>query len=254
MQYFYISYPKVNIFFKILGILPNGYCDIASRYMRVRGKLFDNICITDSLFFNIKGNFDCKIEDNTIFRAKEVLKTKIANDNISKKLELFSIEVEKKIPSFAGLGGGSSNAATYLLAMNEILELNLSKNQLASIAALVGSDVSFFIYELDFANVFGIGDRVEEFKEKYFNLDIITPPIKCSTKAVFDEFKKMPNFSIANMLELDSILLLKKFNLELLNDLYVPALRLYPKLKEYAKDGYFFSGSGSSFFKILDKG
>lgn len=282
------SYPKVNICFKILGFLPNNYCKIASRFVKVESEnLRDTLHICQSSEFKIAGNFDCKMQENTIFKAKEMLKKhlqesiKIAesqdfndnnlvasndtsNDSIKiyknalKILDFFHIEVEKKIPSFAGLGGGSSNAASFLLAMNELLELNLSREILCKIATKIGADVSFFIYDYYSANVFGIGEKVESFSEKKLDLEILTPPhIKCSTKAVFDRFRKMIAESVfftkeREFLEQDSTTLLRKNTRNFLNDLYLPALALYPQLGDFAKDEYFFSGSGSSFFRVKE--
>ena len=260
------SYPKVNICFKITGFLGN-YCEIASRFTLVKSaNLYDMIEIRQSDKFIISGNFDCKMQDNTIFKAKEALKeflesrgdsTNHATRRICKELERFHIAVDKKIPTFAGLGGGSSNAASYLMAMNEILELNLESKDLVQIARRVGADVSFFVCEFNSANAFGIGEGVEFFNEKVPELEFFTPPIQCSTKAVYDEYRAMQNRGEAHfyknareLLANDSATLLQKNTINFLNDLYAPACKIYPQLRDFAKDGYFFSGSGSSFFRL----
>ena len=277
------SYPKVNICLKITGFLGD-YCEIASRFMLLKSaNLYDTIEISQSENFKIEGNFDCKMNDNTIFRAKEALKAFLESksdlkdssqdstnrteswQSIIKSLDNFHIKVDKKIPAFAGLGGGSSNAASYILAMNEILELNLTPKDLAQIAKRVGADVGFFVSGFSSANVFGVGENVEFFNEKALELEIVTPPIQCSTKAVYDEYraikakelkanKEAQFFSDKRTLfELDSATLMQKYSVDFLNDLYAPACKIYPQLAEFAKDGYFFSGSGSSFFKIKGK-
>lgn len=262
------SYPKVNICLKITGFLGN-YCEIASRFTLVKSaNLYDTIEIRQSDSFKISGNFDCKMIANTIFMAKEALKdflesrgnsTNLATRRIC-ELDSFHIEVDKKIPAFSGLGGGSSNAASYLMAMNEILELNLEPKDLVQIARRVGADVSFFLLGFSSANVFGVGEGVESFNEKVPELEIFTPHIQCSTKAVYDEFRAMQKRGEAQffsnkrtLFELDSATLMQKYSIDFLNDLYAPACRIYPQLREFAKDGYFFSGSGSSFFKIKSK-
>lgn len=263
------SYPKVNICLKIMGFLGN-YCEIASRFVLVKSaNLYDTIEIQQSDSFKISGNFDCKMIANTIFMAKEALKdflesrgdsTNRATRRICEELEFFHIAVDKQIPAFSGLGGGSSNAASYLMAMNEILELNLEPKDLVQIARRVGADVSFFVLGFSSANVFGVGEGVESFNEKVPELEIFTPRIQCSTKAVYDEFRAMQKSGEAQffsdkktLFELDSATLMQKYNIDFLNDLYAPACRIYPQLREFAKDGYFFSGSGSSFFKIKSK-
>lgn len=249
----YISYPKVNIFFKIIGFLDNGYCDILSRYVRVENSFFDILEIKDSTTFKLNGDFDCPLESNTIFKAKIALQEYLGDMKKSKYLESFCINVDKNIPIFAGLGGGSSNAGVYLIAMNEILELGLDKDILGAIASKVGADVSFFVYDYKSSNVSGIGDIVEEFIEDELAFEILTPKVNSHTSAVFAEFKKDYSLDIRlarQMLELDSIDLINQFSIDILNDLYAPALRLYPELLEYSKEGYFFSGSGSSFFRL----
>lgn len=262
------SYPKVNICLKITGFLGN-YCEIASRFVLVKSaNLYDTIEIRQTDKFIISGNFDCKMQDNTIFMAKEALKDFLeSRDNSTNRttrriceLDNFHIEVDKKIPVFSGLGGGSSNAASYLIAMNEILELNLEPKDLVQIARRVGADVSFFVLGFSSANVFGVGEGVEFFNEKVAELEFFTPSIQCSTKAVYDEFRAMlargevQFFSDKRTLfEMDSTTLMQKYSIDFLNDLYAPACKIYPQLREFAKDGYFFSGSGSSFFKIKSK-
>ncbi len=270
------SYPKVNICLKITGFLGN-YCEIASRFVLVKSaNLYDVIEISHADSFSISGNFDCKMQDNTIFRAKEALKDflesrgnlqdsslrgRIADSHEAiQMLEFFHIAVDKKIPAFSGLGGGSSNAASYLMAMNEILELNLEPKDLVQIARRVGADVSFFVLGFSSANVFGIGEGVEFFNEKVAELEFFTPRIQCSTKAVYDEFRAMLARGEAQffsdkktLFEMDSTTLMQKYSIDFLNDLYAPACKIYPQLREFAKDGYFFSGSGSSFFKIKSK-
>lgn len=257
------AYPKVNICFKITSILQNGYCEIASRFVLVESaNLYDTIEIRESSAFQISGNFSCAMQENTIFKAKEALGEFLDSQGVTKmreSLESFSIEVDKKIPAFAGLGGGSSDAASYLKAMNEILELNLTQRDLMEIGAKVGADVSFFLYDKKSANVFGIGEKVEFFSEDAIDFEFITPPIQCSTKAVYDEFRAMiQRREVAfftqgrELLSHDSATLLRENTIDFLNDLYAPACRIYPNLADFAKDGYFFSGSGSSFFMIKD--
>ena len=96
----------------------------------------------------------------------------------------------KNIPTCSGLGGGSSNAATYLLAFNEILELSLSSEILNTIASNIGADVSFFIYKYLSANVYGKGEIIKSFDDDNLEFSILTPPLKIQTKEIFDAFKK----------------------------------------------------------------
>ena len=82
-----------------------------------------------------------KGDDNLVVRAAKVFfeETKITSG--------VSIELKKKIPHGAGLGGGSSDAASTLLALNELFETNLPREALAKMAEMIGSDVPFFIFQ-----------------------------------------------------------------------------------------------------------
>lgn len=262
MQKSYFSYPKINVFFKIVGFEKSGYCEVFSRYVRVKDSVCDEISITQAERFSLRGDCACKVESNTIFRAKNTLarflesSTNPAQRHKARFLEGFRIEIDKKIPICAGLGGGSSNAAVYLLAINEALELGLDGAEMRAIATKVGSDVAFFASDCDSANVRGVGEKIEIFSEIVPQMEIFTPKIACATKAVFDEFRAhcAPSVPKGAWLRQDSVEILGRGEIGELNDLYAPALRVYGELRaiagDLAKDGYFFSGSGSSFFRI----
>ena len=112
------------------------------------------------------------------------------SDKLSSFFETHAVCVDKNIPSFAGLGGGSSDAATFLRMCNEELELGLSTNELAEIGSRVGADVPFFVYGYDSANVRGIGEVVERFDEPLLDFEITTPELQISTPAVYRYYRE----------------------------------------------------------------
>ena len=247
------SYAKVNIFLKIVGIRDN-YHLIASRFVRVKN-LFDTISFVkkDVDNFSIEGNFSCVLEKNTVYKAyKELEKFDEVKEFFKKNI----VKIDKNIPEFAGLGGGSSNCATFLNMVNEACNLNLNKEELAKIGSNIGADVPFFVYEFDSANVSGIGEIVEEFKEESLNIEVITPKIACDTGKIYKNFrekfyKELNKDEVKELFVTNSKDILKKFSINEANDLYFPALDLNSDLKKFEKDNWFFSGSGSSFFKNL---
>ena len=246
------SYAKVNIFLKISN-KRESYHELVSRFVRVHS-LYDTISFVKSSrkAFCIVGNFGCKMETNTVHKAYKLLEK---YDGVKEFFENHSVEIEKNIPEFAGLGGGSSNAATFLIMANKYCELNLSKDELCEIAVNIGADVPFFVYEYDSANVTGIGEIVEKFDEEMLNIDTITPKIKCNTGEIFKVFREIFYKQISKeeanrLLKMKSTEILNNLNIKEANDLYEPALSLYPQLNDYAKKDWFFSGSGSSFFKV----
>ncbi len=251
------SYAKVNIFLKITGTRGE-YHTILSRFVKV-DDLYDNITFKKKSLkdnqFTIDGEFSCKTNKNSIYKAYRALLKK------SKKVESFfkeyKVVVDKNIPEFAGLGGGSSNAASFLELTNRVLDLNLSLKTLADIGSLVGSDVPFFIYNYQSANVSGVGEVVEPFYEEPIRFEIFTPQIKCDTAKVYKRFNKLyldrvDQSHTKELLNMDSKEIVKNFNADELNDLLAPSITLYSELQEYNRDGWFFSGSGSTFFRIID--
>ncbi len=254
------AFAKINIFLKITGLRGN-YHELFSRFVRVK-ELFDLVSFEKkkSSDFEIEGNFSCKIEKNSIYKAYLFLK------EIDNKTEKFfkehKIKVDKNIPEFAGLGGGSSDAASFLLLANDVLQLKLSKEKLCFIGEKIGADVPFFIYGYESANVSGIGEVVEPFFENTPSFEIFTPPIKCDTPLVYKKFREnlkgdlsilKKNRDLADELKnMNSRDILKEYNPKILNDLFPPALDLCKDLLNY-QNKMFFSGSGSSFFKVKDE-
>jgi 4-diphosphocytidyl-2-C-methyl-D-erythritol kinase len=102
----------------------------------------------------------------------------------------FSIEIDvkKNIPNGAGLGGGSSNAATILIAINDLCSLSLSKKELANIGAHLGADVPFFIHN-NSAIVEGVGDKIIPIDLAPLKFLLCCPDLKISTKDIFTSYK-----------------------------------------------------------------
>ncbi len=256
----YKAYAKVNIFLKITGKREQ-YHEIISRFMKVEN-LYDELSFIekeklDANEFQIIGDFSCQTEQNTIYKAYIALKEATDSKKLEQLMQTHAIKVEKKIPAFAGLGGGSSDAATYLKMCNEVLELGLSDTELAMIGLKVGADVPFFIYGYKSANVSGIGEIVEEFEEELLDIETYTPEVKISTPKVYtiyreDFYHPIDGVKTQELKEISSENALQKMSPEEANDLFEPALKGYQELKKYHKAGYHFSGSGSSFFKIKE--
>ena len=251
----YHAYAKVNIFLKITG-MRGEYHTLSSRFMRVNS-LFDTLWFEKKSTpeFEIRGNFDCEVHSNTIYKAYKYLQSATRSEKLAIFFENHAVCVEKNIPSFAGLGGGSSDAATFLRMCNEELELGLSTNELADIGANVGADVPFFVYGYESANVRGIGEIVERFDEPLIDFEVITPELQISTPAVYRYYREHLYAPItpeeaARLESTSSRDILASISPKEANDLYPSALGCYSELNE--KEGWFFSGSGSSFFRIKE--
>lgn len=258
----YKAYAKVNIFLKITGKRGN-YHEIFSRFMKVP-QLYDELSFEpkkktgltkETSGFVLHGEFGCKTEQNTIYKAYKALLEATDSDALAKLIDTYAIRVDKKIPSFAGLGGGSSDAACFLKMCNNTLDLGLSLNELAKIGSCVGADVPFFIYDYTSANVSGIGEIVEKFDEEPLEFETITPNIQVSTPEVYNSFretyyKELGPQEHAKLSVMSSKKILEQYSISEANDLFEPALHLYKKLKDSYQKGWFFSGSGSTFFRV----
>ena len=250
---------KINAFLKITGKRGN-YHEMVSRFIQIPS-LFDTITFVKKdcdETFCLNGGFSCTTKQNTIYKAFIALQEAVDDPRIGDFFKTHQVNVQKNIPSFAGLGGGSSDAATFLKMINETLDLKLSNETLAGIGLKVGADVPFFIYGFKVANIEGIGEVVTAFEEELPEFEVKTPEnIDANTVAVFQNFRKkfykhISKEEATRLLHTPTLKALESFTLTQANDLFYAALDLYPNLKEYAKKPWYFSGSGSSFFRVKD--
>ena len=244
------SFAKINVFLKVVGTRGN-YHEILSRFVLCE-QLFDEIYFEKSNSFAIECD-NKEIKENIIQKAIDELKKAGFSNELDEFFSSHKIIINKQIPIGAGLGGGSSNAATFLLMVNDELNLNIKRENLMQIASKIGADVTFFVSGYKAANVSGIGEITEEFNDEVPNLNIFTPNVFCSTPMVYQEFRS--NFlqyidvnAAKKMQNLKSKELLEIYKNEELNDLFAPCFKLYPQMNEF-KDK-FLSGSGSSVFSI----
>src|SRR6266581_3493510 len=135
---------KINLSLKILGRRSDGFHEIETVIAPI--SLYDEIKV-EKRSGKTGIVFRCDVpsvpqgDDNLVVRAAKAFVAKAKID------AAISIELQKKIPHGAGLGGGSSDAASTLLALNELFETNLPREALAKMAEMIGSDVPFFIFQ-----------------------------------------------------------------------------------------------------------
>jgi 4-diphosphocytidyl-2-C-methyl-D-erythritol kinase len=147
---------KINLSLKILSRREDGFHEIETLIAPV--SLCDEINIQRK-----KGGqgIDFHCDDRSVPRGEDNLVVRAAKSFVAamKMTSAVSIDLKKKIPHGAGLGGGSSDAATTLLALNRLFETNLTREELAKLGSEIGSDVPFFIFE-SAATCRGRGDLV----------------------------------------------------------------------------------------------
>lgn len=248
------AYAKVNIFLKIVGKRGN-YHELLSRFVLVEN-LYDEIEFGAKQRddkFELHGDFGCALESNTIFKAYQAVQKAGYKKEVDEFFTCRAIFVKKSIPSFAGLGGGSSDAGAFLKMLNKEAKLNLTTKELAKIGLEVGADVPFFIHNFKSANVSGIGEEVVEFCEEPLHVEVSTPDTECDTADVYKSFRDsyvVDEELATKMSKMSSVELLSRYDDKTLNDLLGASLRLYGELEKCRKKGWFFSGSGSSFFRV----
>ena len=176
---------KINLYLNIISKLDNGYHEIESAFQII--DLCDVIKFyPSSNGICINSNEDIKLEENIIFKAAHLLNL-YTNQNNS-----IQIELDKNIPLGAGLGGGSSNAASTLIALNKIWDLNLKQGELMKLGKKLGSDVPFFINGKN-AFIGGIGEKIREKKSIDEKVVLIYPKIHCSSAFMYKKFDDSTN-------------------------------------------------------------
>src|SRR3989338_8093573 len=173
---------KVNLYLQVLGKRSDGYHEIVTLFHRI--SLQDEIAITKtkrpglSLITNhpkLK-----RPSENLIYKAYQALK------RVGHWPGGVRVRLKKNIPVAAGLGGGSSNAAHFLLGMNKLFNLRLPKKTLFRLGSELGSDVPFFLYEVNQAIGTGRGEKIKPMPSRTkFWFVIVVPHFGISTALVY---------------------------------------------------------------------
>ncbi|MEA2083746.1 MAG: 4-(cytidine 5'-diphospho)-2-C-methyl-D-erythritol kinase [Thermodesulfobacteriota bacterium] len=175
---------KINLFLRVIGRRPDGYHDIETRMQKLG--LSDHLCIipqNEGISLSCSGIDLPEDETNLAFKAALSF---YKHTGISHGIK---IDLEKKIPVAAGLGGGSSDAAAVLKGMNKLFNTGLDPESLADMARSLGADVSFFVTDFQAADATGIGDRLQEIQGlNNLSVVLVNPGFPVSTKWVYENF------------------------------------------------------------------
>lgn len=265
---------KVNIYLKITGTLPNGYHRLNT--------IMQEISLCDTVTINID---DSKPHDivascnnmapipnnkNLCYKAASRYLAAYRNKTGDTNFPYIEINVDKVIPSEAGLGGGSSDAAAVLLALDEYFNSPFTPEELNIVAGNTGADTPFFLYG-GAAVCEGFGEIITPMNSiSNISMILVKPTSGVSTPACFKAFDKKVqkegiDFDAAKYLKLrdevseaeDPKEVLAKYRDLLVNDLQAPAANFVPEISEIQKileeSGAFFalmSGSGSAVFGL----
>nr|UYR28638.1 4-diphosphocytidyl-2-C-methyl-D-erythritol kinase [Andrographis alata] len=246
---------KINVFLRITGKRADGYHDLAS--------LFHVISLGDEIKFSLspsksKDRLSTNVpgipldERNLIIKALNLFRKKTGIENY------FWIHLDKKVPTGAGLGGGSSNAATALWAANQFSGFVATEKELQEWSSEIGSDIPFF-FSRGAAYCTGRGEVVEDVASPgHFEVPmvLVKPPEACSTAEVYKRLRLDQTSHIDPSVLLDKVLRDGISQDVCVNDLETPAFDVLPSLKRLKQriaaagrgqyDAVFMSGSGST--------
>jgi len=245
---------KINLCLYVLGRYEDGYHALAMAMQRV--DLCDDIRIRITNFGEVTVDCDGLVlasgEDNIAGRAARLLLAEVQAD------VGVEIQIDKRIPVAAGLGGGSSNAATVLLALNDMLELNMSNERLQQLGAQLGADVPFFVFQRP-AWATGTGTTLSPLpplpEVAYL---LVNPGIAVSTAEVYQslqltkggELANLPRFSVVTKEDLCAAL---HNDLERVTLIRHPVLQqIRQRLLQLGARGALMSGSGATLFGVFD--
>ena len=210
---------KLNLFLHVVGRRPDGY--------HLLQTLFRFIDFSDTLHFTLR-------EDGEVHRLNEVEAVPEEQDLCVRAARLLQqetgcgfgvdIAIDKRIPMGGGLGGGSSDAATTLLALNRLWQLGLSREKLMQLGLQLGADVPVFVFgESAFAE--GVGEKLQPYAVEDAWYLVLFPPVHVPTAEIFTH----PDLTRDTI----SLKIRALPTARLQNDLQSVACRLYPPVERY---------------------
>ena len=244
---------KINLSLKILGRWDNGFHDLDTLIAPI--SLYDEIRIDKGRPGN---GIEFRCDDPSVPPGNDNLVVRAAKAFFeTTEIEpAVSIELQKKIPHGAGLGGGSSDAASVLLALNELFDAKLSRQTLARMAEPIGSDVPFFVFQ-SAARCKGRGEIVTPIKlKRRFSLLLLKPAFAVSTGWAYSRWqdsREIPGVRYGAQ---------EFFDQTFVNDLERPVFEKFvflAQLKMYLLSqsevgAALMSGSGPTMFAVMQAG
>ncbi len=246
------SYAKINLGLEVSGRRPDGYHELVSVMQSV--SLHDVLTISNSVDITVDGDVPRNgPEPDLVCRAANLLKEVVGGAQGA------HLTLRKSIPIGAGLGGGSSNAACALLGLNQLWGAKLSVEELAPLAAELGSDVPFFLRGgTAFAK--GKGDQTSTLPDPPLHHVVIAMPERSLSTALVYSNLKSDEFSdgTATRSVAESLSARRLAYSEIRNSLQGPSVSLCPQVADLTSElrrlgsrASVVSGSGSACFGLF---
>ncbi len=250
---------KLNLGLHILGRWPNGY-HILQTLLVPYPALYDDLEIQvlpgqNRLELHTTGLELPEGEENFLYVAYRLL-----NKMVDHPLPALRVRLHKRIPISAGLGGGSSNTGVFLRLVGQLLDPPLPTEKLHAVAAQVGTDIPFFLYEEPMiAEDTGTRLRPYPFSLEAYEVVVLTPPLPCSTKHIYRGLR--PVYWSRTPVEPILAEPISTWREKLHNDLEWVSFQIYPSLLTLKKALYeagalyaSMNGSGSSLYGLFPRG
>jgi 4-diphosphocytidyl-2-C-methyl-D-erythritol kinase len=241
---------KLNLFLHVTGRRRDGYHELQTAYVLTElADWLDFERRTDGAIVR-DGDLIGRVEDDLAVRAAHALR-QASGTSLGA-----TISVTKRIPAGSGLGGGSSDAATTLITLNRLWDLNLPRTKLSAIGLQLGADVPFFLHG-HHALAEGIGERLTTIELPATWFAIVWPQVPVSTREIFSDAGLTRNSKVTKIADFSAVAADAAGNLDLpsslVNDLEPVARRRYPIIDEAIKRLERFgaarmTGSGSAVF------
>ena len=199
------AYAKINLFLNILNKRKDGYHNLKSVFDFV--DLYDEVTVSKSNHFKlICSDKNLENEDNIIYKAYVKLK------ELFPEIKGVKVKLKKNIPMQAGLGGGSSDCATFISLMMDLYNLPFNNKYIKELCSSLGADVLPCYYNQTLLAE-GIGDEISLIKNKLdYYVVIIKPEFNCSTKEMYGELDKKKRIQKKSIDKLISALKNKDFD------------------------------------------
>lgn len=210
---------KLNLFLHITGRREDGYHELQSIFQLIDLTDWLQFTQTVDLDISIAGLDSVDLEHNLIYKAINLLKP------YAQKISGLLIAIEKNIPMGAGLGGGSSNAASTLIVVNQLWQCGLTTEQLAVLGLQLGADVPVFVHGRN-AWAEGIGEQLTFIDLDQKQYIVLKPDCFISTQLLFSQKTLTRNTKPSTFCAYQ----LKPFNFG--NNFTALAASLYPEVNE----------------------
>jgi len=245
---------KLNLFLHVLGRREDGYHELQTAFALIDLADYIDIERRDDGVLRRTGDVVGAAEDDLALRAARLLQRVTGTRNGA------DIRVIKRIPAGAGLGGGSSDAATTLVALNRIWATGLDRERLAELALELGADVPFFVQG---SNAFGEGrgERLTALSLPPASYALIWPQVHVSTQEIFRDPGLTRDTKATKMSDFSARVAASLVPLPGINDLEAVAVRRYPAIEQALAHLQRFgesktarmTGSGSAVFAVADE-